>query len=69
MKKMIFLFMTCILFSCGSQDEGADVSDSKDAPKEEIKPESSEKLKKVQDMNVELEEVDGELDSIINSIK
>lgn len=68
MKKMIFLFTTCVLFSCGSQDEDAGAIDSKDAPKEEIKPESSEKLKKVQDINVEIEEVDGELDSLINSL-
>jgi len=62
----MFLFITGLLFSCGSPENKTEVGEDDAAPKEEIKPESAEKLKKVQDLNVEIEEVDGELDSLIN---
>lgn len=68
MKKIMFLFVTSVLFSCGSPEKDNELSSDPDAPKEEATAESKEKLKKVQDLNVEIEEIDGELDSLINAL-
>lgn len=47
----------------------ASSSDGEENANESVKAETSENLKKVQELNVELEEIDGELDSLINTLK
>lgn len=56
--------MLGIVTACGSTDSSEGKTD-----KVAVTPETSEKIKKAQDENIELEEIDGELDSLINSIK
>lgn len=60
MKKIIVLFMLGLLIACGESDE----LDKQEA----VNDETMEKLTKVQELNVELEQIDGELDSLINSV-
>ena len=43
-------------------------SDAADSEQVDVTPETSEKIEQVQDANVELEEIDGTLDSLMNSI-
>lgn len=63
MKKLMIIFAAGILVACGSSNE------NEDETKVEVTPETTEKVKKAQDANVELEEIDGELDSLIITIK
>lgn len=63
MKKIMIIFAIGTLVACGSTEE------NEDPTKIEVKEETAEKVKKAQDANVELEEIDGELDSLINAIK
>lgn len=63
MNKLVLIFVVGMLSACGSS------SDGEEQAKESVQAETSEKLKKVQDLNVELEEIDGELDSLINILK
>lgn len=48
------------LVACGQNDSAVDES------QEKAQEESIEQLKQEQDVNVELEQIDGELDSLIN---
>ena len=48
------------LVACGQNDSPVDES------QEKAQEESIEQLKQEQDVNVELEQIDGELDSLIN---
>lgn len=63
MNKLMVIFIVGIFSACSSSPEG------EERAKESVKAETSEKLQKVQDANVELEEIDGELDSLINILK
>ncbi|MES2800652.1 MAG: hypothetical protein V4638_11590 [Bacteroidota bacterium] len=63
MKKSIFILSVLFLTSCGSTDA------NEEGTQEKVKTETSEKLKEAQDVNTELEEIDGELDSLLNSLK
>jgi hypothetical protein len=62
MRIKIVVIVGLILSACGS---------SSDSAKDEgpVKPETAEKMKEVQDANVELEEIDGELDSLLIELK
>jgi uncharacterized protein YcfL len=62
MKKIMMLFSVALVTACGSPaPEDID-------PTIEVTSETSEKIKQAQDENVELEEIDGELDSIIKTL-
>lgn len=63
MKKLMIIFVVGIMVACGSSTENVD------GTKKEVTPETSEKVKEAQDANVELELIDGELDSLIITIK
>lgn len=58
----MLIFMFGGLVACGSSESEEEQS------KEEVKTETIEKLKEVQDLNVDLEKIDGELDSLINTL-
>lgn len=63
MKKLMVLFAFAIATSCSATDP-SDID-----PTLEVKPETSEKINEAQDENIELEEIDGELDSIMQTLK
>lgn len=63
MKKLMIIFVVGIMVACGSSTE------NEEGTKKEVTPETSEKVKEAQDANVELELIDGELDSLIITIK
>ena len=52
--------MLGVLASCGKSDEEVD-------KQEEVSEKTMKELTKVQELNVELEQIDGELDSLINA--
>lgn len=60
MNRIIAICIAAFLAGCGS-------SEAEDT--EPVKTETKENLKEVQDLNVELEEIDGELDSLINNLE
>lgn len=60
MKNALILFAVIFATSCSS-DEEID-------PTLKVKAETSEKIKEAQDVNVQLEVIDGELDSLLTSI-
>lgn len=62
MKQLMFLAALFLVVSCGSDSEEAN-------PKDEVTEKTEKELDKVQEDNVELEEIDGELDSILNEIQ
>ncbi len=62
MRKSIIIILLVVVSSCGS----ADVNE--DGTPIDVTTETSEKLQEAQDVNIELEEIDGELDSLINSL-
>lgn len=62
MKKIMLIFAIGTLVACGSSNEDVALTD-------ETTPETTEKIQEAQDANVELEEIDGELDSLMNAIK
>lgn len=66
MKKALGLIMTGFLFACSSPAESEDV---KDPIAEEISTETQDEVKKATDANVELEKLDGELDSLMNTLE
>ena len=51
-----------IVVACGSSDL------NEDGTPIDVTAETSEKVKEAQDENIELEKIDGELDSLINSL-
>lgn len=51
-----------IVSACGSSDV------NEDGTPIDVTTETSEKVKEAQDENIELEEIDGELDSLINAL-
>ena len=62
MRKSMTIFLLLFISSCGSPDvneDGTPIS---------VSAETSEKMKEAQDVNIELEEIDGELDSLLNSL-
>jgi len=61
MKNALILFAVILATSCSS-DEEID-------PSLKVKSETTEKIKEAQDVNVQLEVIDGELDSLIMTIK
>lgn len=63
MKKLMLIFVTGVLVACGSSTE------NEDGTQKEVSEETAEKVKEAQDANVELELIDGELDSLIVTIK
>lgn len=62
MKIQLLLFSTLILSSCNSTAE----PEIKEGP---ITEETSKKITKIQDANVELEKLEGEVDSLLNTLK
>lgn len=54
----MLIFVIGITTACGSSAE--------EDPNKEVTAETAEKVQQVQDENIELEEIDGELDSLIN---
>jgi uncharacterized protein YcfL len=63
MKKLVLMFTLGLLLACSSSTLNEDGSEKG------VSNETSKKIKEAQDENVELEAIDGELDSIINSLK
>jgi|TARA_R110000737_G_scaffold104095_1_gene137231 hypothetical protein len=63
MKKLMILFAVAIATSCSPTDP------SEIDPTLEVNASTSEKIKEAQDENIELEEIDGELDSIMQTLK
>lgn len=59
MKKLILIFVLGMTAACGS-------SNNEVTEDQEVSPETTEKIKEAQDVNTELEEIDGELDSLLN---
>lgn len=63
MKQALFAAVLFMMFSCGSDPE------EKAGPKDDITEETETELNKVQEDNIEMEEIDGELDSLINELE
>ncbi len=61
MRKLI-VFMALGLAACGGEEQ------SGEGDKQPVNPKTTQKIKKAQDVNTELEEIDGELDSLLNLI-
>lgn len=62
MKQLMLIAALFTVVSCGSDKEDPD-------PKDAVTDKTEKKLEKVQEDNVELEQLDGELDSMLNEIK
>lgn len=62
MKKGMLIIAVGMLTACGSTDSDAEA-------KMDVTPETIEKIDQAQDVNVELEEIDGELDSLLTLLK
>lgn len=63
MNKLMLILIVGLFSACSSSSGGEENA------KESVKTETSENLTEVQELNVELEEIDGELDSLINTLK
>lgn len=59
MKKLIIIVVLGMTAACGSSADNVSEDDK-------VTPETAEKIKEAQDVNTELEEIDGELDSLLN---
>lgn len=62
MRHLLLVFALAFLTACGSSTE-KEVDENL-----EVTSETSEKIEEVQDVNVELEAIDGELDSLLTQI-
>lgn len=62
MKYILSLVLTASLASCGTDIEDVD-------PEAPVTEETKEELENVQNDNVDIEELDGQLDSLINEIE
>jgi hypothetical protein len=62
MKKIMLIVAIGTLIACGSPEKEIALTD-------ETTAETTEKIGEAQGANVELEEIDGELDSLMNAIK
>lgn len=60
--KIVMLLVTVMIGAACSSPEVKDID-----PTLEVSSETTEKIKEAQDANVELEQIDGELDSIIKN--
>lgn len=60
MRKIMLLIVIGMATACGSSNDNIDDANL------EVTTETSEKVKEAQDVNAELEEIDGELDSLLN---
>ncbi len=65
MKKIGIIVFGLMLFSCSSPTEE---NMEKEAMQEELNMETKKQLEEVEEANVELEKLDGELDSLLNTI-
>lgn len=63
MKKLALIFAVVMLTACGKSNENVDDENM------EVTTETSNDIEEVQDLNVELEEIDGELDSLLTKIE
>jgi outer membrane biogenesis lipoprotein LolB len=59
MKQLLLIFAIALLTACGSSTE-KEVDENL-----EVTTETSKNLEEAQDLNIELEEIDGELDSLL----
>jgi outer membrane biogenesis lipoprotein LolB len=59
MKQLLLIFAIAFLTACGSSTE-KEVDENL-----EVTTETSKNLEEAQDLNIELEEIDGELDSLL----
>ena len=59
MKKLTLIFAVLLIIACGKSNENVDDENI------EITTETAKDIEKVQDLNLELEEIDGELDSLL----
>lgn len=65
-KKLIIIIALGTLVACGSSTDG---DKAEEEVNKNLKTETRDEVKKVEDANVELEQLDGELDSIMNTLK
>lgn len=69
MKKTFVLFgMLAALAACGSGAESGTEAEAATEMSEPITEEEKTELKEAQDANVELEKLDGEVDSLLNTL-
>ncbi|WP_339886739.1 hypothetical protein [uncultured Flavobacterium sp.] len=62
MKQILLIFAVAILTACGPSAEKVDDENL------EVTSETTKTIEEAQDLNTELEEIDGELDSLLNKI-
>lgn len=70
MKKVMMILAVGVLTACGSpaESEEATTDATTETSTEEISTETQEEIKNAADANVELEKIDGELDSLMNTL-
>lgn len=62
MRKSMVIFLLLFVASCGSPEV------NEDGTPINVTPETSAKMTEAQDVNVELEKIDGELDSLLKTL-
>jgi division protein CdvB (Snf7/Vps24/ESCRT-III family) len=62
MKQLLLIFAAALLTACGPSIEKVDDENL------EVTSETTKTVEEAQDLNTELEEIDGELDSLLNKI-
>lgn len=65
MKKIMMILAVGVLAACGSPAES---ETAKETTTDELTTETQDEVKKAADANVELEKLDGELDSLMNTL-
>lgn len=70
MKKIMMVLAVGAMTACGSPAESEETTTdaNTETTTEEISTETQEEVKKAADANVELEQIDGELDSLMNTL-